>query len=89
MRTKMVSQKIEDHSGYGAGEGTTEYYEYECPCGEGRIVEEHDNIPGFREHDVYLLCKKCGKAYFIDTSLDVRNWRIVRKEEKRWMYSKR
>jgi putative ATP-dependent endonuclease of OLD family len=80
MRTKLVSQKTEGNFGYGAGEGTTEYYEYECPCGEGRIVEEHDNIPGFREHDVYLLCAKCRKAYVIDTSLGIRNWRIVRKE---------
>ena len=80
MRTKLVSQKAEDHSGYGAGEGTTEYYEYECPCGNGRIVEEHDNIPGFRAHDMYLLCEKCRKSYVIDTSLGIRNWRIVRKE---------
>lgn len=80
MRTKLVSQKTEDHSGYGAGEGTTEYYEYECPCGNGRIVEEHDNIPGFRAHDMYLLCEKCRKSYVIDTSLGIRNWRIVRKE---------
>ena len=80
MRTKLVSQKTEGHSGYGAGEGTTEYYEYECPCGNGRIVEEHDNIPGFRAHDMYLLCEKCRKSYVIDTSLGIRNWRIVRKE---------
>ena len=83
MRTKIVSQKTEGHFGHGAGEGTTEYYEYECPCGEGRIVEEHDNIPGFREHDVSLLCAKCRKAYVIDTSLGIRNWRIVRKEEEK------
>ena len=36
------------HSGYGAGSGDTEYYEYECPCGKGKVIEEHDNIPGFR-----------------------------------------
>lgn len=22
-------------------------------CGKGKIIEEHDNIPGFRDHDVY------------------------------------
>lgn len=81
MRPKQILYKSEDHSGYGAGEGATEYYEYECPCGEGRIIEEHDNIPGFREHAVYLLCEMCEKTYVIDTSLGVRNWRIVKKED--------
>lgn len=81
MQTKLISQKTDLHSGYGAGEGTTEYYEYECPSGKGKIVEEHDNIPGFREHNVYLLCEKCRKFYTIDTSSGIRNWRIV---QKRW-----
>ena len=80
MRTKLVYQKTDLHSGYGAGEGTTEYYEYECPCGKGKIVEEYDNIPGFREHDVSLLCEKCSKIYTIDTSSGISNWKIVRKE---------
>ena len=44
--------KCEQHLEYGAGVGDTEYYEYECPCGKGAIIEEHDNIPGFRNHSV-------------------------------------
>ena len=36
----------ENHPGYGAGSGDTERYEYLCPCGKGKVVEEHDNIPG-------------------------------------------
>ena len=80
MQTKLISQKTDLHSGYGTGEGSTEYYEYECPCGRGKIVEEHDNIPGFREHNVYLLCEKCRKFYTIDTASGIRNWRIVQKE---------
>ena len=43
MRTKMIFSSREAHPGYGAGDGTTERYEYECPCGKGKIVEEHDN----------------------------------------------
>lgn len=35
MRTKRIIAKCEQHSGYGAGAGDTEYYEYECPCGKG------------------------------------------------------
>jgi CSL zinc finger len=44
MRTKLIYSSEENHPGYGAGEGDTERYEYECPCGKGKIIEEHDNI---------------------------------------------
>jgi hypothetical protein len=42
------------------------------------IVEEHDNIPGFREHDVYFCCDQCREKYKIDISKGVRAWKIVR-----------
>lgn len=83
MRTKRIIAKCEQHSGYGAGAGDTEYYEYECPCGKGTIIEEHDNILGFREHSVYLHCTTCSKEYIIDTSAGTRNWKIVRKKVNR------
>lgn len=83
MRTKRIIAKCEQYSGYGAGAGDTEYYEYECPCGKGTIIEEHDNIPGFREHSVYLHCTTCSKEYIIDTSAGTRNWKIVRKKVNR------
>ena len=54
MRTELIYSSEENHPGYGAGDGDTERYEYKCPCGKGKIVEEHDNIPGFRDHDVWL-----------------------------------
>lgn len=76
MRTKLIYSNQEEHSGYGAGSGDTERYEYECPCGKGRIIEEHDNIPGFRNHDVYLSCPECNKKYRLDTSRGVRSWEI-------------
>ena len=75
--------KCEQHLEYGAGVGDTEYYEYECPCGKGAIIEEHDNIPGFRNHSVYLHCDICSRKYFIDTSAGIRNWRIVQKRVNR------
>lgn len=58
----------------------TERYEYECPCGKGKIVEEHDNIPGFRDHDVWISCDACSKKYKLDTSRGVRGWELVEKE---------
>ncbi|WP_242861291.1 hypothetical protein [Acetivibrio ethanolgignens] len=47
MRTEVIYSSSEDHHGYGAGSGDTERIEYLCPCGKGKVVEEHDNIPGF------------------------------------------
>lgn len=79
MRTKRISADEKNHPGYGAGSGDTEHYEYECPCGKGTIVEEHDNIPGFREHDVYIACKECDAKYKLDTSKGVRGWELVEK----------
>ncbi|SHH50242.1 hypothetical protein [Clostridium intestinale] len=79
MRTKLIYSSEENHLGYGAGSGDTERYEYECLCGEGKIVEEHDNIPGFRDHTVYIACDKCREKYKIDESKSVRGWEIVEK----------
>lgn len=77
MRTQRVYSNQEYHPGYGAGDGDTERYEYLCPCGNGRVIEEHDNIPGFREHDAWLQCPKCSKKYRLDISGGVRGWQLV------------
>ncbi len=81
MRTKLICSSQEDHIGYGAGSGDTERYEYECPCGKGKIIEEHDNIPGFRDHDVYIVCDACSKKYRLDTSKGVRGWELILRED--------
>lgn len=81
MRTKMIYSNDEFNSGYGAGSGNTERYEYECPCRKGKIVEEHDNTPGFREHNVYINCDKCNHAYELNTSKGVRYWELVPKKK--------
>ena len=79
MRTKLIYSNEENHSGYGAGSGDTERYEYECACGKGKIVEEHDNIPGFRDHSVYICCEDCIENYELDTSKGTRGWQLVKK----------
>ena len=79
MKTKLIYSNIEDSQGYGVGSGDTERYEYECLCGKGKIVEEHDNIPGFRDHNVYISCEECRKKYTLDTSKGVRNWELIEK----------
>jgi len=77
MRTKLINSS--EHPSEGYGDSTTERYEYECPCGKGKVIEVHDNIPGFREHDVYIVCKDCSKKYDINTSKGTRGWELVEK----------
>lgn len=51
-----------------------ERYEYRCPCRDGEIVEEHDNVPGFPEHDVWIDCdKRRAERRFVDGK-SVRAW---------------
>ncbi|MCB2296122.1 hypothetical protein LGK95_21985 [Clostridium algoriphilum] len=79
MRTKLINSSEQPSQGYGAGDGTTERYEYECPCGKGTIIEEHDNIPGFRDHDVYIVCEDCSEKYELNTSKGTRGWELIEK----------
>lgn len=76
IRTELIDGDRRGHSGWGAGGGTVEHYEFRCPCGEGTIDEEHDNIPGFREHDVRISCGNCSAAWEFVPDLSVRQWRI-------------
>lgn len=69
MRTNLIYSSDDDYC---------EHYEYECPCGNGKIVEDHDNTPGFRSHHVYILCKECKHKYKLDTSTGVSNWELVK-----------
>ncbi|MET1089253.1 MAG: hypothetical protein ABWY04_19385 [Arthrobacter sp.] len=76
LRTERVSSSVVDSEGWGAGAGTIERHEFLCPCTRGLIVEEHDNIPGFREHDVQITCADCNETWHIVPGLPVRGWRV-------------
>lgn len=78
-KTKLISSEIREHSGYGSGSGDTERFVYECICGKGKIIEENDNIPGFRDYFVYIDCENCNKYYELDTSKGTRNWKLIKK----------
>lgn len=78
-KRKIISSSQEETSGYGAGSGDIERYEYECICGKGRIIEEHDNIPGFRDHSIYIYCEDCKNKYDLDISSGVRGWKLKKK----------
>jgi ribosomal protein S27AE len=74
VRTEAIGGDTHDHEGWGAGDGTLERYEYLCPCGDGVIIEEHDNVPGFREHDVRIDCDKCRAEWRFVAGRSVRDW---------------
>lgn len=76
IRTASISNSKDDTQGWGAGPGSIETYEYLCPCGDGKVIEEHDNIPGFREHNVRIICDKCREEWRFVTGLSVREWRL-------------
>lgn len=79
MKTKLTSLILKSHVGYGAGSGIIELFEYECPCGKGKISEEHHNIPGFEKHIVEIYCNECSHKYELNTSLDVRSWSLCKR----------
>lgn len=76
IRTELASSSHGDHDGWGAGSGDTERYEFLCPCGRGSIIEEHDNIPGFREHDRWIDCDTCSAEWQFVEGLPTRQWRL-------------
>lgn len=63
MDLKLINSNSEPHVGYGAGSGTIDHYEYECPCGKGKLIHIHDDIPGFRDHDYFIECADCIEKY--------------------------
>lgn len=76
IRTERVGGDSHDHEGWGDGAGTVERYEYRCPCGDGTIIEEHDNIPGFREHGLRIDCDKCRVEWRSVDGRSVRDWAL-------------
>lgn len=76
IRTQRISAGSWDTDGYGAGAGNMKRYEFLCPCGNGKVVEEHDNTPGFREHDVWIECGKCRPEWAFLGDRSVSDWAL-------------
>lgn len=79
IRTERTSAERFQSDGYGAGAGSVERYDYLCPCGRGEIVESHDNIPGFREHEVDIDCDRCINDWEFAKKRPVYQWGLVPK----------
>lgn len=69
MALKFLKHSSVPHSGYGAGYGSIDTYEYQCPCGKGKVIKTKDNIPGFRDSDIMIECDECRLKYGIVRSL--------------------
>lgn len=76
IRTELLDSSRDSHDGWGAGDGDTERLEFRCPCGRGLIVEEHDNIPGFREHGAWIQCETCRDEWDFVPGLSTDGWRV-------------
>lgn len=76
VRTVQISGSTSDSEGFGAGSGTVDRYEYRCMCNSGRIVEQHDNIPGFRDHDTWLECDRCRTKWRLVTGRHSNDWEL-------------
>lgn len=63
MELKYIGSNSSYHSGYGAGSGSVDRTEYECPCGKGKVIYEKDNIPGFRDSMTFSDCTECNSKY--------------------------
>lgn len=79
VRTKFVRRNVDEVGGFGGAEayGDIEKVTYLCPCGAGAVVEDHDNIPGAREHDVHIRCDKCRGEWAFVPGRSVRDWGLV------------
>ncbi|WP_270851296.1 hypothetical protein [Clostridium tertium] len=58
--------------------GTTEQKVYACPCKNGTVVYEYDDIPGSRDWYTIIKCDYCTTKYQIENYLSS-NWKIVEK----------
>ncbi|MCM3180230.1 hypothetical protein [Cytobacillus horneckiae] len=63
MHLKMLDSSSSPSAGYGAGSGEIIREEYECPCGEGKVVYEKDDIPGFKDSSTSCYCPNCTSKY--------------------------
>lgn len=77
IRTSRDNAARYEHDGWGAGAGATERYTYRCPCGDGRIIEEHEDTPGFRDHDAWIECDRCRGDWKVDLSRGARDWSLI------------
>lgn len=65
--------------GLGPGTTDTERYEFACPCGNGAVIETHENTEGFKDHHRHLACESCGEDWAFVPGLSIRDWRLERK----------
>lgn len=63
LQLKLINSTTTPHVGYGAGSGEVIKVEYQCPCGNAKVIYEKDAIPGFRDSDIWCTCNDCNDKY--------------------------
>ena len=63
LKLKFSESEKNSHPGYGAGSGDTIREEYICPCGNGKVIYEKDDIPGFKDTSIFTDCESCREKY--------------------------
>lgn len=76
MKQLKVIDKLSYPQDYGAGSGEVIETTYECPCGSGTVTDTHDDVPGFRSHDIFINCDECREKWVVE-----RNGLAHRKKE--------
>ena len=76
MKFNLISREVSDAYGYGPTWGETITEKYECPCGKGFILTEHDTHTGHKQFFASLNCKECEKRYEI-INASSRSWSLV------------
>ena len=79
MNDKTAKLLLEEERFPDGATSPTIHKEYECPCGQGRIVE--DRVPGFGDWYAQLVCPSCAERY---TLVEGRGhiWELCAKEER-------
>lgn len=54
-----------------------ETYTFVCPCGDGTIIEDHENEVGFQEHSRRLDCDRCDDEWVFSPGRSVRQWGLL------------
>lgn len=66
MKRLEVLSVCENEQNYGAGWGVEQTITYKCPCGKGEVVEDNDQVPGFRSHDIINYCENCKDNWVVE-----------------------
>ncbi|WP_104091815.1 hypothetical protein [Arthrobacter sp. GMC3] len=76
IRTPRIHSLVEEADVDDSDSGPFERHEFLCPCGEGKIVEEHDSNADFQDNDLLIECEMCSEDWRFVLGLSAWEWRL-------------